>query len=72
LTTHEDSIQLNNSDTPEFDQWLWVDYWYPLEEVIYFKRKVYENALRELQPLLVTRQETSYKGKRLSSERAIR
>jgi putative (di)nucleoside polyphosphate hydrolase len=52
LLGHDNSIRLNTSDNPEFDQWLWVDYWYPLTEVVYFKKAVYENALKELQPLV--------------------
>ena len=49
-------IHLENNDEQEFDQWLWVDYWYPLTEVIYFKKEVYENALKELHPLLRSQQ----------------
>lgn len=33
---------------PEFDRWRWVDYWEPVREVIYFKRRVYSMALHEL------------------------
>lgn len=39
-------------DKPEFDAWRWVDYWYPPNDVIFFKRPVYRRALRELEPLL--------------------
>lgn len=53
LLVGENCIRLNSDDDPEFDQWLWVDYWYPLAEVVYFKKEVYENALRELQSLLL-------------------
>jgi putative (di)nucleoside polyphosphate hydrolase len=38
--------------TPEFDRWRWVEYWHPIGEVIYFKRRVYLRALEELAPLL--------------------
>lgn len=48
----EKEFCLNGSPTPEFDQWRWVRYWYPLCEVVYFKRRVYSLALRELAPLL--------------------
>ena len=48
----EESVRLDLSSTPEFDHWRWVDYWYPLREVVSFKRKVYENALKELAPLM--------------------
>ncbi len=33
---------------PEFDEWAWVSYWYPLGQVIPFKRGVYQKALFEL------------------------
>ena len=52
LRSHEDQVKLDLSDKPEFDQWRWVDYWYPLKEVVSFKRKVYEQALQELEPYI--------------------
>ena len=52
FTGAEADFCLDSSDTPEFDRWCWVDYWKPAEEVIFFKRKVYRRALRELAPLL--------------------
>ena len=48
----ESAVRLDISDMPEFDSWRWVDYWHPLEEVIFFKRRVYRRALAELAPLL--------------------
>lgn len=48
----EDTFCLDHSATPEFDSWRWVKYWYPVHEVVYFKRRVYSLALRELAPLL--------------------
>jgi len=48
----ESAVRLDASDTPEFDDWRWVDYWQPLAEVIFFKRAVYREALSELAPLL--------------------
>lgn len=46
----EDSrITLSNQHmTPEFDDWRWVSFWYPLGQVIEFKREVYRQALKEL------------------------
>ncbi|NJO17785.1 MAG: RNA pyrophosphohydrolase [Thioploca sp.] len=49
LLANNRDIQLNLSKEPEFEEWLWVDYWYPLTEVVYFKKRVYEIALKELQ-----------------------
>jgi putative (di)nucleoside polyphosphate hydrolase len=48
----EESVRLDLSERPEFDHWQWVDYWYPLRAVVWFKRQVYWRALRELAPLL--------------------
>ena len=52
LTGSESAVCLDHSDTPEFDAWRWVSYWHPLKEIVFFKRRVYEQALRELEPLL--------------------
>ncbi|MCH9770537.1 MAG: RNA pyrophosphohydrolase [Gammaproteobacteria bacterium] len=49
LKTAETSIQLDVSTEPEFDAWRWVDYWYPLDHVISFKRDVYLNMLQEFE-----------------------
>jgi putative (di)nucleoside polyphosphate hydrolase len=47
----ESQFRLDTTDTPEFDLWRWVDFWYPLDHVVAFKRDVYERALRHLAPL---------------------
>ncbi|MEX0607071.1 MAG: RNA pyrophosphohydrolase [Halofilum sp. (in: g-proteobacteria)] len=50
LTGHEDCVDLNHSGHPEFDDWRWVNYWHPPQDVVFFKRRVYRQALRELAP----------------------
>ncbi len=52
LLSSYNTIRLNANEIPEFDQWLWVDYWLPLTQVIYFKKNVYGQVLKELQPLV--------------------
>ncbi|MGE0624953.1 MAG: RNA pyrophosphohydrolase [Pseudomonadales bacterium] len=48
---HEDDlVRVDHSDVPEFDHWRWVSYWYPLGQVVDFKREVYRRALKELAP----------------------
>ncbi len=42
------AVQLDLNDKPEFDHWQWVSYWYPLDQVISFKREVYRKAMKEL------------------------
>ena len=48
LTAPAKNIQLNLADPPEFDEWQWVSYWYPLGQVVNFKRDVYRKAMVEL------------------------
>ncbi len=48
----ESDVRLDCCERPEFDHWRWVDYWYPMQAVVSFKRGVYLRALRELAPLL--------------------
>jgi putative (di)nucleoside polyphosphate hydrolase len=52
LESDESAIHLATTVKPEFDAWQWVNYWYPLREVVVFKREVYRRALRELAPYL--------------------
>jgi len=48
LECEDSSIELSRTAQPEFDDWQWVSYWYPLNQVIEFKREVYRQALHEL------------------------
>lgn len=48
LKTKDVSVNLTTNPTPEFDDWRWADYWEPVNEVVYFKRKVYRHALNQL------------------------
>jgi putative (di)nucleoside polyphosphate hydrolase len=52
LVADEDAVCLDSGDCPEFEDWRWVDYWRPQEEVVSFKRAVYGRALRELAPYI--------------------
>ncbi|MDG0998450.1 MAG: RNA pyrophosphohydrolase [Gammaproteobacteria bacterium] len=54
LRSSEESIKLDCNSEPEFDDWRWVDYWYPLEKVVSFKREVYKEALEQLSSSLET------------------
>ncbi|MBB71202.1 MAG: RNA pyrophosphohydrolase [Legionellales bacterium] len=42
----EADIKLDSAAQPEFDDWRWVDYWHPLDQVIAFKQDVYRQALK--------------------------
>ena len=48
LRSEDQKINLASNHCPEFDDWQWVSFWYPLSQVIDFKREVYRQALKEL------------------------
>ncbi len=50
LVSSMDKLRFDLADEPEFDRVRWVDFWRPVNEVIYFKRRVYAAALHELGP----------------------
>lgn len=52
LVSSDKKIKLDNGKNPEFDSWAWVSYWYPLNQVVSFKREVYRRAMKELAPKL--------------------
>lgn len=52
LLASDESVRVDRTETPEFDRWRWVEFWRPVNEVIYFKRRVYARALHELGPHL--------------------
>lgn len=43
-----DKLRFDLGNEAEFDRVRWVDFWRPVNEVIYFKRRVYAQALHEL------------------------
>jgi len=52
LKADESKLRFDSTGLPEFDRWRWADYWTPVREVVYFKRRVYVRALHDLGPLL--------------------
>jgi len=48
MLADDTDIRFDSDEQPEFDSWQWVSYWYPLGQVIPFKREVYRRALKEL------------------------
>ncbi len=51
LVGSDADVRLDETESPEFDRWRWVDFWYPAAHVVAFKRQVYEKALRQLAPI---------------------
>ncbi|MBT7002384.1 MAG: RNA pyrophosphohydrolase, partial [Candidatus Thioglobus sp.] len=56
LTCDESNIKLDTHSDIEFDDWEWVDYWHPIEQVIDFKKPIYEDMLKALAPILFNNQ----------------
>lgn len=54
MADKESYIRLDCTEKPEFDAWCWVDFWHPLNDVVYFKKEVYRKALLELGPHLIS------------------
>ena len=52
LLASADTVRVADDAKPEFDAWRWVSYWYPVGQVVAFKREVYRRALAELAPKL--------------------
>jgi putative (di)nucleoside polyphosphate hydrolase len=55
LVSSEQKLRLDLSDSPEFDSWRWIDYYEPQDQVIFFKKQVYSQALKELEHCLKKR-----------------
>ena len=47
----ESAFSFDLCEEPEFCTYKWVDFWYPVENVITFKRGVYHKALSLLEPM---------------------
>ena len=52
LVSDESVVRFDCGQKQEFDNFRWVEYWYPLQDVVYFKRRVYRKAMDELGCLL--------------------
>ena len=50
LLSDADRVRFDCGDKPEFDRIRWVPFWRPVNEVIYFKRRVYARELHALGP----------------------
>ncbi|MCL1123119.1 RNA pyrophosphohydrolase [Shewanella surugensis] len=71
LKCNESAINLNASGHPEFDDWRWVSYWYPVRQVVSFKRDVYRKVMKEFAVMALALQlkesNQKRKGRRRSS-----
>ncbi|TPG60734.1 RNA pyrophosphohydrolase [Ewingella americana] len=71
LMCNDADINMQRSSTPEFDGWRWVSFWYPVRQVVSFKRDVYRRVMKEfsmtvmpMQEIAVPRTSPAYRRKR--------
>jgi putative (di)nucleoside polyphosphate hydrolase len=55
LVNNDAQFNLTQTDSPEFDSWAWVSYWYPLTQVVSFKRRVYNLAMKEFARVVLSK-----------------
>ncbi len=67
LMSADAEINMQTSSTPEFDGWRWVSYWYPVRQVVSFKRDVYRRVMKEFASVVMALQDNplSYKARLL-------
>ncbi|CAG9000167.1 MAG: RNA pyrophosphohydrolase [Candidatus Celerinatantimonas neptuna] len=70
LENSESAIRFDCCGHPEFDDWRWVSYWYPVRQVVSFKRDVYRRALKEFATHLMS-QSTRDRGGRKRRKRRL-
>ena len=71
LMCNDADINMQRSSTPEFDGWRWVSFWYPVRQVVSFKRDGYRRVMKEfavtvmpMQEQAAQRQTPAYRRKR--------
>ena len=52
LVGDEKNINMQTTKSPEFDGWRWVSFWYPVRQVVSFKKDVYRKAMKEFSNIL--------------------
>lgn len=65
LECDESKVNMQRSITPEFDGWRWVSYWYPVRQVVSFKRDVYRRAMKEFAPIAMPFRERKIKRNKI-------
>ena len=69
LTCPDQEVDLLHSGHPEFDDWRWVSYWYPVRNVVSFKRDVYRKVMKEFLTVVMTLNKPAFDNKRRKRRR---
>ncbi|TKI05936.1 RNA pyrophosphohydrolase [Martelella alba] len=59
LMCQDADINMQRGGTPEFDGWRWVSFWYPVRQVVSFKRDVYRRVMKEFSGTVMPLQDAS-------------
>ncbi|MBT9432088.1 RNA pyrophosphohydrolase [Candidatus Sodalis endolongispinus] len=59
LMCSDADINMQRGGIPEFDGWRWVSFWYPVRQVVSFKRDVYRRVMKEFSGVVMPLQETA-------------
>lgn len=52
LESSDSAINLDNVPNVEFDDWRWVSFWYPVRQVVSFKKEVYRTVMKNFSAIL--------------------
>jgi putative (di)nucleoside polyphosphate hydrolase len=69
LTCKEDDVDLLQSGHPEFDNWRWVSFWYPVRNVVSFKKDVYRRVMKEFASVAMPEGVQHFQGQSNKSKR---
>ena len=64
LVGDEKNINMQTTKSPEFDGWRWVSFWYPVRQVVSFKKEVYRKAMKEFSGVLFSENPPVYQPAR--------
>lgn len=69
LISDEKNINMQSNNSPEFDGWRWVSFWYPVRQVVSFKKDVYRKAMKEFSTFLFENQQNIFAFNENSEEK---
>lgn len=62
-------IELDRNGHAEFDDWSWVSYWYPVRQIVAFKREVYRQVLKDFAPIVFSNAGSSKRTRRMGRKK---
>ena len=69
LDCNERDVNVLKTGHPEFDDWRWVSYWYPIRNVVSFKRDVYRRVMKEFAPVVMSAQQRPQQRQHSATQR---